>query len=113
MQHDKKVVAACLSCLGSVVNNVTKNFALIRDCFKKYYRQMAVYRNAYEANENDPKVANSRSVSIFRRALFTVASLLRYFNFTEPELYQELPVSNATPLKVALAQFVQTRNSVF
>ena len=28
--HDKTVVSACLSCLGSVVNNVTRNFTLIR-----------------------------------------------------------------------------------
>lgn len=26
LQHDKKVISSCLSCLGSVVNNVTKNF---------------------------------------------------------------------------------------
>nr|CAD7197517.1 unnamed protein product [Timema douglasi] len=37
LQHDRTVVASCLSCLGSVVNNVTRNFKLIRDCFKKYY----------------------------------------------------------------------------
>lgn len=37
LQHDRAVVASCLSCLGSVVNNVTRNFKLIRDCFNKYY----------------------------------------------------------------------------
>lgn len=37
LQHDRTVVASCLSCLGSVVNNVTRNFKLIRDCFLKYY----------------------------------------------------------------------------
>lgn len=37
LQHDRSVVASCLSCLGSVVNNVTRNFKLIRDCFNKYY----------------------------------------------------------------------------
>lgn len=37
LQHDRTVVASCLSCLGSVVNSVTRNFKLIRDCFLKYY----------------------------------------------------------------------------
>lgn len=37
LQHDRIVVASCLSCLGSIVNNVTRNFKLIRDCFQKYY----------------------------------------------------------------------------
>ena len=37
LQHDKTVVASCLACLGSIVNRVTKNFGLIRDCFRKYY----------------------------------------------------------------------------
>jgi len=37
LQHDPVVVASCLSCLGSIVNNVTKNYKLIRDCFHKYY----------------------------------------------------------------------------
>ena len=37
MQQDPSVVLSCVSCLGSIVNNVTRNFALIRDCLKKYH----------------------------------------------------------------------------
>lgn len=29
------VVLSCVSCLGAVVNRITKNYALIRDCFAK------------------------------------------------------------------------------
>ena len=42
LQHDKTVVASCLACLGSIVNRVTKNFGLIRDCFRKYYGEWYV-----------------------------------------------------------------------
>jgi len=37
MKHDQTVILSCISCLGSVVNNVTRNFKLIRDCFGIYY----------------------------------------------------------------------------
>lgn len=36
-QHDQTVILSCISCLGSVVNNVTRNFSLIRDCFLRYF----------------------------------------------------------------------------
>jgi hypothetical protein len=31
------LMSACLSCLGSIVNNVTRNFTLIGDCLKKWF----------------------------------------------------------------------------
>lgn len=37
MRQDQAVILSCVSCLGSVVNNVTHNYKLIRDCFKKYH----------------------------------------------------------------------------
>lgn len=33
--HKQTVVNSCLSCLGAVVNRITKNYSLIRDCFSK------------------------------------------------------------------------------
>ena len=32
---NQTVVASCLSCLGAVINKITKNYKLIRDCFSK------------------------------------------------------------------------------
>jgi cohesin loading factor subunit SCC2 len=93
MQHEKKVVSACLSLLGSVVNTVTKNFALIRDCFSKYYSQIKMYRAVYENDASDPKLKFKRSVVTFRRAMFTVASLLRHFDFNVKAVYEGLAVS--------------------
>lgn len=37
MRQDPSVILSCVSCLGSVVNNVTRNFKLIRDCLTQYH----------------------------------------------------------------------------
>ena len=31
------MLQSCVSCLGSVVNNVTHNYKLVRDCFQKFF----------------------------------------------------------------------------
>lgn len=33
--HNQHVVHSCLSCLGAVINKITKNYRLIRECFVK------------------------------------------------------------------------------
>ncbi len=88
LQNNKEVVQACLSCLGSVVNQVTKNFKLIRDCFKEYFRWMTKFKEVHSANSNDPRL--SANLSDFRRAMFTVGLLLRHFDFTQEEIYKGL-----------------------
>lgn len=90
LQHDKKVISACVSCLGSVVNEVTKNYKLVRDCFQKYYTQMVQYRSVYENNTDDPRLP--AATPRFRRALYTVGLLLKHFDFSKEELYEGLPV---------------------
>lgn len=96
LQHDKKVVSACLSCLGSIVNNVTKNFGLIRDCFVKYFSFMTKYRKHHEINPDDPRCKEQRTLAWFRRAMFTVSQLLRHFDFTDDALYTGLVCGNET-----------------
>lgn len=88
--HEKKVVEACLNCLGSVVNEVTKNFKLIRDCFTQYFGWMSKFHQVHQQNPNDPRL--SESLPKFRRAMFTVGLLLRHFDFSKEEIYQGLPV---------------------
>ena len=90
LQHDRKVVSACVSCLGSVVNEVTKNYKLVRDCFSKYYGFMVQYRSVYEENTEDPRLV--QATPKFRRALFTVGLLLKHFDFSISDLYEGLPV---------------------
>ena len=74
--HDKTVVSACLSCLGSVVNNVTRNFTLIRDCFKKYFGHLVSFKKLHEKDPTDYRLA--KATPFFRRSLFTVGLLLRF-----------------------------------
>ena len=88
--HEKKVVEACLSCLGSVVNEVTKNFRLIRDCFKEYFRWMIRFQEVHQKDPDDKRL--SENLSKFRRAMFTVGLLVRYFDFSKEQLYQGLQV---------------------
>ncbi|XP_016839309.1 nipped-B-like protein [Nasonia vitripennis] len=89
LQHDRSVVASCVSCLGSIVNNVTKNYKLIRDCFNKYYGHMRDYKKVFEKDQNDPVLVKYKA--FFRRALFTVGLLLRHFDFTNPQVIEGLP----------------------
>lgn len=35
LSHNQTVVHSCLSCLGAVINKITKNYKLIRDCFAR------------------------------------------------------------------------------
>ena len=90
--HDKTVVSACLSCLGSVVNEVTKNFTLIRDCFKKYFGHLNSFKKVHEKDPTDPRLA--KATPFFRRSLFTVGLLLRHFDFTQEDLYTGLEVTD-------------------
>lgn len=93
MQQDPVVVSSCVSCLGSIVNNVTRNFALIRDCLKKYYGFLTTYRHCLEVGGvNDQTGPRFRPP--FRRSLYVVGLLLRFFDFTDPEvLCGQLPDS--------------------
>ncbi|XP_015608348.1 nipped-B-like protein B [Cephus cinctus] len=108
LQHDRSVVASCLSCLGSIVNNVTRNFKLIRDCFKKYYGHLTEYKSFYEKDPTNPMLLRYRP--FFRRALFTVGLLLRHFNFTDPEVIDGLPDNIKDQVFETLNYFVHQDN---
>nr|XP_033333160.1 nipped-B-like protein A isoform X2 [Megalopta genalis] len=108
LQHDPSVVASCLSCLGSIVNNVTRNFKLIRDCFKKYYGHLTEYKSFYEKNPTNPMLLKYRP--FVRRALFTVGLLLRHFNFTDPEVIEGLAENIKDQVFETLNYFVNLDN---
>ncbi|XP_020300798.1 nipped-B-like protein A [Pseudomyrmex gracilis] len=108
LQHDRSVVASCLSCLGSIVNNVTRNFKLIRDCFKKYYGHLTEYKLLYEKDPKNPSLLKWRP--FFRRALFTVGLLLRHFNFTDPEVIEGLADNIKDQVFETLNYFVHQDN---
>ncbi|CAK9823491.1 Nipped-B-like protein [Anthophora retusa] len=108
LQHDRSVVASCLSCLGSIVNNVTRNFKLIRDCFKKYYGHLTEYKSFYEKDPTNPMLLKYRP--FVRRALFTVGLLLRHFNFTDPEVIEGLVENIKDQVFETLNYFVHLDN---
>lgn len=108
LQHDRSVVASCLSCLGSIVNNVTRNFKLIRDCFKKYYGHLTEYKSFYERDPTNPMLLKYRP--FFRRALFTVGLLLRHFNFMDPEVIEGLADNIKDQVFETLNYFVHLDN---
>ncbi|XP_014483167.1 PREDICTED: nipped-B-like protein B [Dinoponera quadriceps] len=108
LQHDRSVVASCLSCLGSIVNNVTRNFKLIRDCFKKYYGHLTEYKSFYERDPTNPMLLKYRP--FFRRALFTVGLLLRHFNFMDPEVIEGLAENIKDQVFETLSYFVHLDN---
>merc|ERR1711970_1625168 len=108
--HDKPVVSACLSCLGSVVNNVTRNFTLIRDCFKKYFGHLVSFKKVHSNDPQDQRL--EKATPFFRRSLFTVGLLLRYFDFGKEELYAGLEWGSETKNAVfdALYYFLDHEN---
>lgn len=108
LQHDRSVVASCLSCLGSVVNNVTRNYKLIRDCFKKYYGHLTDYKSFYEKDPKNPMLIKYRP--FFRRALFTVGLLLRHFDFMDPEVIEGLADNIKDQVFETLSYFVHLDN---
>ncbi|VEN62173.1 unnamed protein product, partial [Callosobruchus maculatus] len=89
LQHDRPIVSSCLSCLGSIINKVTHNYKLIRDCFKKYYEYLIKYKTWLEVDYIEMLNENKRR-AIFRRALFIVGMLLRHFDFKDPEVLGDL-----------------------
>ncbi|XP_023167929.1 nipped-B protein isoform X2 [Drosophila hydei] len=81
VSRNQAEVTSCVSCLGALVNKITKNFKLIRDCFQKFYRVLELSRNQVE--QNGFNIVNIYTPS-FRRSLFTIGILMRYFDFKSP-----------------------------
>ncbi|XP_073824751.1 nipped-B cohesin loading factor isoform X2 [Musca autumnalis] len=75
---NQAVVSSCVSCLGAVVNKITKNFKLIRDCFQKFYRILEYSRSQVTQNN---QIFENIYTPMFRRSLFTIGILMRYFDF--------------------------------
>ncbi|XP_052842596.1 nipped-B protein isoform X3 [Drosophila gunungcola] len=94
VSRNQAEVTSCVSCLGALVNRITHNFKLIRDCFQKFYRVLDVSRN--QVIQKNCSVDHIYTPS-FRRSLFTIGILMRYFDFKSPIALGEtnggLPIS--------------------
>lgn len=84
--QSQAVVLSCVSCLSAVVNKITKNYTLIRDCFSKFYYKGLV--SSKEKLISDPSIPIEQLYRPqFRRSIYTVGLIMRYFDFKQPEVY--------------------------
>ncbi|KAG5893186.1 hypothetical protein JTB14_016463 [Gonioctena quinquepunctata] len=105
LQHDRPIVSSCLSCLGSIINKVTHNYKLIRDCFKKYYEYLIRYKNWVEMDYRMCQEVKYRG--LFRRALFIVGLLLRHFDFKDPEVLGDMSPETKDEVYQTMTFFLQ------
>ncbi|XP_018566704.1 nipped-B-like protein isoform X2 [Anoplophora glabripennis] len=106
LQHDRPIVSSCMSCLGSIINKVTHNFQLIRDCFKKYYEYLIRYKTWLEMDCKKCLV-DIKYRALFRRALFIVGLLLRHFDFRNPEVIGDLAPDTKDQVYQTMTFFLQ------
>ncbi|KAK8753828.1 hypothetical protein OTU49_001786 [Cherax quadricarinatus] len=84
LQHDRTVITSCLALLGSIVNTVTKNYRLIKDCFNRYHSFIVDYKRLNEDNPNNSKLETLKP--LFRRALYTIGLLLKNFDLKDEKV---------------------------
>ncbi|CAG9783745.1 unnamed protein product [Diatraea saccharalis] len=89
LQRGQLVIASCIACLAAIVNNLTHNYKLIRDVFNKYHGVLLQWKHSWQRNPEMTRTLHTRPH--FRRALFIVGLLLRYFDFTDAKVIEGLP----------------------
>ncbi|KAI0209445.1 Nipped-B-like protein [Lamellibrachia satsuma] len=83
LKHGMLVLQSCVSCLGAVVNTVTHNYKLVRDCFQKFFGVLTQLMCEHQKDSNSPQLVSSRPTLL--RSLYTVGLLCRHFNFDSQE----------------------------
>ncbi|KAJ0180531.1 hypothetical protein K1T71_003935 [Dendrolimus kikuchii] len=104
LQRGQLVIAACIACLAAIVNRLTRNYKLIRDVFNKYHGVLLQWKGSWQRNPEMTRSLHTRPH--FRRALFIVGLLLRYFDFTEAKVIEGLPVDIKEQVYTTLMFFV-------
>ncbi|KAJ2952749.1 hypothetical protein O0L34_g7104 [Tuta absoluta] len=89
LQRGQLVIAACIALLSAIVNHLTRNYKLIRDVFNKYHGVLLQWKQSWQRNPDVTRTLHARPH--FRRALFIVGLLLRYFEFTDTKVIEGLP----------------------
>ncbi|KAI5730483.1 hypothetical protein M8J76_014203 [Diaphorina citri] len=109
-QRPNMITSSCITCLSSIVNSVTKNFKLVRDCFSQFYKYLTNFRDYHEKTaEPDPGVVK-RFKDIFKKAVLVIGLLLRHFNFTDPQIIGDTLAPNIKDQVVEiLMYFLQHR----
>ncbi|XP_015917396.1 nipped-B-like protein A [Parasteatoda tepidariorum] len=73
------LLPSCVSCLSAVVNKITHNYQLVRDCFQKFFVVLLVCKREYEKNPDNENLKSMRPKLL--RSLFTVGLFCRHFDF--------------------------------
>ncbi|GAB1597401.1 nipped-B-like protein A [Argonauta hians] len=84
LKHGMMVLQSCVSCLGAVVNNVSHNYRLVKDCFQKFFGVLSKLMADHKENANNPTLQKRRPTLL--RSLFTVGLLCRHFDFDSKEM---------------------------
>ncbi|CAI8012871.1 Nipped-B-like protein [Geodia barretti] len=93
MKHGQMLVQSCIHCLGAVVNNVTHNYPLVKDCFQKFYLLLERVNTLHSQNSGNPQLKALRPSLL--RSTFTVGLLCKHFDMDSflPSSTKENPVS--------------------
>ncbi|VDN17325.1 unnamed protein product [Dibothriocephalus latus] len=83
LRQGKIVLESCVACLGAVVNQVSKNYSLTRDCFSRFFNALVRFKDDLTAEPEKPISPQIRPSIL--RALFTVGLLCKHF---DPNVFQ-------------------------
>lgn len=84
LKHGMTVLQSCVSCLAAIVNGVTHNYKLVKDCFQKFFGFLVKTCAEHKANAKAPALVNSKPTLL--RSLFTVGILCKHFDFDNDDL---------------------------
>lgn len=109
-QRPNMITSSCITCLSSIVNNVTKNFKLVRDCFSQFYKYLTKFKDYYDQTAVPNPTAVKHFTEIFKKAVLVIGLLLRHFNFTDPNIIGDTLAPNIKDQVVdILMYFLQNR----
>ncbi|XP_034840384.1 nipped-B protein isoform X1 [Maniola hyperantus] len=111
LQRGQLVIAACIACLAAIVNKLTHNYKLIRDVFNKYHGILLQWKQSWQRNPDKTRALHTRPH--FRRSLFIVGLLLRYFDFTETRVIEGLASDIKEQVYMTLMFFVGLEDEDF
>lgn len=100
MKHDPAIITTCVSCLISIVNNLTKNYKLIKDCFNLYYGFIRKAILLIRKNSDSIETTSDIKPSL-NRSLFVVGLLIQHFDFDKIEFRDDSIPKN---VKVEVAE---------
>jgi cohesin loading factor subunit SCC2 len=82
-QGGTMIVSSCMSCLGTVVNKLTKNYKLAADCFLKFYKNAAYLKQSIKVGRLEPL-----QKPLVYRMLFTLGLLSKHFDVESDEFIE-------------------------